>query len=79
MKKKAILINYTGRKGSGTWDAYGMAKALIAKGICCVGVFSSDVENKNEIQKLAFDKIVFILPTDYSTVEAFELDSKDLV
>ena len=52
MKKKAILINYTGRKGSGTWDAYGMAKALIAKGICCVGVFSSDVENKNEIQKI---------------------------
>ena len=73
MKKKAILINYTGRKGSGTWDAYGMAKALIAKGICCVGVFSSDVENKNEIQKLAFDKIVFI-PT-YSNMKSFILES----
>ena len=30
-------------------------------------------------KKATFDKIVFILPTDYSTVEAFELDSKDLV
>ena len=30
-------------------------------------------------KKASFDKIVFILPTDYSTVEAFELDSKDLV
>ena len=30
-------------------------------------------------KKATFDKIVFILPTDYSTVEAFELDSKDLL
>lgn len=73
MKKKAILINYSGRRGSGTWDAYGMSKALLDKGMCCVGVFSEAVENKRKIEELPFDKILFI-PT-YSNKKEFIIES----
>ena len=58
--KKAILINYTGRKGGGPLDAIEMTKALVENGERVVAVISDQIENINEWFKIPLAKLVTI-------------------
>lgn len=58
--KKAILINYTGRKGGGPLDAIEMTKALVSNGECVIAIISSDIENIDEWRKIPLERLLVI-------------------
>lgn len=58
--KKAILVNYTGRKGGGPLNAIEMTKALVSNGESVVAVISSDIENLEEWYKIPLEKLITI-------------------
>lgn len=58
MKKKAIIINYTGRKGGGSIVSYEMAKALLDEGETVIPIISKQVENVKMWEQLDFEKMI---------------------
>lgn len=57
---KAILINYTGRKGGGPIDAIEMTKGLISQGCKVIAVLSEDIENRQAWEQLPLEELIFI-------------------
>ena len=60
MKKDAIMICYTGRKGGGALDSYEIAKALVSNGETVIAVVSRYIENLEMWRKIGFEKLIEI-------------------
>lgn len=58
MKKDAIVINYTGRKGGATIASYEIAKALMEQGEVVIPIISRQIENIEMWEKLGFEKLI---------------------
>lgn len=69
----SIVINYTGRTGSGPWHSYTIAKSFIENGYEVIAIISSSACNVQYWQKLELKKLV-ILDT-YTDAKALIIES----
>lgn len=60
MDKAVIVINFIGRKGGGTLDAYKMAEALVKRGVKVVPIIPVSIENKRLWDNLHCYKIIYL-------------------
>lgn len=68
-----IIINYIGRRGGGTLDAYEMAKALVHAGQNVIPIIPGTIENRKLWEGIGFQRIVFL--DSYTGVVSFVLRS----
>lgn len=67
--KYTIVINYIGKKGGGTLDAFEMAKALVEKGNVVIPIISKQIQNRSLWNTIEFEKVIEI--DTYNTKSEF--------